>query len=258
VRVDVVVAPNPGLMTGTGTNTWIIESGGESIVIDPGPLIPEHLERVRSSLGASSAIGVVVTHAHPDHAPAANPLAAELGVPTIARSNGPGFVADRVVSDGDEVVIGARFLGVVATPGHTADSTSYRLDDVLFTGDHIMGGSTVVVEDMGQYMVSLERLAGSGLRRLYPGHGPVIDEPDETIEMYIEHRRVREGEILTAVEAGAVTVTEIVAAVYRDVDHLLHPVAAVSVAAHLRKLDGEGRLAFDERVSRVRVRRPGT
>jgi glyoxylase-like metal-dependent hydrolase (beta-lactamase superfamily II) len=245
VRVDVVQAPNPGLMTGPGTNTWVLESDGRSVVIDPGPVIPDHQRRIRALLGDSVPVGVLVTHAHPDHAPAANPLAAELNVPTFGRSGGPDFVADRVVGDGDEIEVGTVRLAVLATPGHTSDSTCYRVGDALFTGDHIMGGSTVVVEDMAQYMDSLERLSGTGLRVLYPGHGPAIDAPDEIIEWYLQHRRERETEILEVVRSGATTVDDIVETVYREVDPLLHPVAAVSVAAHLRKLAQEGRVEFD-------------
>lgn len=245
MRIDVVQAPNPGLMTGPGTNTWVLESDGRSVVIDPGPVIPDHQRRVRALLGDSVPVGVLVTHAHPDHAPAANPLAADLNVPTFGRDSGPDFVADRLVGDGDEIEIGTVSLVTVATPGHTSDSTCYRVGDALFTGDHIMGGSTVVVEDMAQYMNSLERLSGTGLRVLYPGHGPAIDAPDEIIDWYLQHRREREAEILEAVRSGVTTVVGIVERVYREVDPVLHPVAAVSVMAHLRKLAQEGCVEFD-------------
>lgn len=245
MHIDVVTAPNSGLMTGPGTNTWLVRSRGEVVVIDPGPVLDEHLDGVRAAVAGTTPVAVVVTHTHPDHAPAANLLATEWGVPAVGRSNGPDFEADRLVADGDEVAVGDERLVTIATPGHTADSTSYRMGPALFVGDHIMGGSTVVVEDMAAYMASLERLEGTGLERLYPGHGPVIDDPDETIGRYLEHRRERESAILDAVRGGAGTVDAVVAVVYTDVDARLHPVAAVSVAAHLRKLAGDGMVHFD-------------
>ena len=116
--------------------------------------------------------------------------------------------------------------------------------DVLFTGDHVMGGSTVVIEDLGAYLESLQRLQTIELRLLHPGHGPDIDDPQAVIADYIEHRLDRERQILGAMGAGAATVGEIVEVVYSDVDPQLHPIAAHSVAAHLRKLDQEGRVAF--------------
>lgn len=253
VKVDVVVAPNPGLMTGPGTNTWIVSVDGETAIIDPGPMIVEHVERVRSAVGDSRPVAVLVTHGHPDHAPAARPLADDLGVPVVAHGAGGHVTPDRTVADGDTISVGGSALTVVHTPGHTADSISFRLDAALFVGDHVMGGSTVVVEDMAAYMGSLERLKGIGVDRLYPGHGPVIDAPDAVIDEYLEHRRARESEVAAAVSDGAATVSDVVAIVYRDVDPRLHPVAEVSVAAHLRKLEGEGALRFDEASGRIQA-----
>ena len=134
----------------------------------------------------------------------------------------------------------------IATPGHTPDSTCYRIDDALFTGDHIMGGSTVIVEDMADYIASLHSVYGTGVATIYPGHGPVIDDPDTVIAEYIAHRTEREGQILAAVRAGADSVGAVVEAVYHDVDPSLHPAAALSVNAHLRKLADEGEVTFPD------------
>jgi glyoxylase-like metal-dependent hydrolase (beta-lactamase superfamily II) len=240
VNIDLILAPNPGLMTGPGTNTWIVSSGDDAIVIDPGPRIPTHESAVDDALAGLSPVAVLVTHTHPDHAPAANPLASRLGVPAIGFAEGPGFRPDRRVADGDIVAFGAASAVCVTTPGHTPDSVSYRVGDTLFSGDHIMGGSTVVIEDMTDYLDSLRRLRGTGLTTIHPGHGPVVTAPDELITEYIEHRLDRERQILAALESGATTVGEIVVAVYHDVDPALHPVAAMSVAAHLAKLAAEG------------------
>ena len=242
MQFEAVLAPNPGLFTGPGTNTWVASADGEAVVVDPGPLIRSHLEAVVAAVGDARPVALLVTHGHPDHAPGANPLAAELGVAAMGPAPAAGFNPDRLLADGDEVRLGTRTVRVVATPGHTADSTSYMVDDALFCGDHIMGGSTVVVEDMADYMRSLQRLDGLPLRALYPGHGPALHDPAAVIAEYRAHRLQREAQVLGAVDAGAGTVDAIVAAVYTDVDAALHSTAAVSVAAHVRKLADEGRV----------------
>jgi glyoxylase-like metal-dependent hydrolase (beta-lactamase superfamily II) len=244
VRIDLVLAPNPGPMTGPGTNTWLAVVAGAAVVIDPGPVIDSHLDAIVAALMGVTPVGIVVTHTHPDHAPAAQPLAERLGVPTIGPGPGGGFSPDRRVADGDVVEFGGARLVVLSTPGHTADSTCYRLEGALFTGDHIMGGSTVMVEDMKRYLDSLRLLHQTGLRVIYPGHGPIMRDPDRTIGEYLEHRLLREAQILDAVLSGAVTVGAVVQKVYAAVDPVLHPAAAVSVDAHLRKLADEGVVTY--------------
>lgn len=244
VKVDLVLAPNPGPLTGPGTNTWILSSDGRAVVIDPGPDIPAHREATLAALGSDRPVAVLVTHGHPDHAPAANQLAKHLGVPSCGPMSSTGFSPDRVVSDGYVVACGSVDVVAVATPGHTPDSVCYRAEDALFTGDHIMGGSTVIVEDMGDYLASLRKLHGTGLRLLYPGHGAVMHDPDAVIAEYVTHRLEREAQILGAVRSGAGTVGAVVAVVYRDVDPVLHPAAAFSVGAHLRKLAADEKVRF--------------
>ncbi len=239
-----VRAPNPGLFTGPGTNTWIVSSGGAAVVIDPGPEIASHRAATLAALAPFEPVAVLVTHTHPDHAPAANGLAAELEVPAVGPAPGLDFSPDRLVSDGDVVACGDLEIVAVATPGHTPDSTCYRVEEALFTGDHIMGGSTVIVEDMADYLSSLRRLQGSGIRILYPGHGEPMPDAEGVIAGYVEHRLDRERMILDAVRSGARTLGGVVETVYRDVDPMLHPAAAMSVAAHLRKLADEGVVAF--------------
>ena len=240
MNVDLVLAPNPGLFTGPGTNTWVITSRGESVIIDPGPVIESHLAAIRANASSAEVRAVLVTHTHPDHAPAANGLAEDLGVPAIGSAAGPGFRPDRLIADGEGVGFGGLEAVCVTTPGHTPDSVCFRVRDALFTGDHIMGGSTVVVEEMSDYLESLRKLHSTGLETLYPGHGPAIDTPDATIAEYLSHRLERESQILDAVGRGAGSVGGIVIEVYRDVDPALHPMAATSVAAHLEKLSIEG------------------
>ncbi len=244
MRVDTILAPNPGPYTGPGTNTYLVRSDSHVLVIDPGPVIDEHFRAVVEAVAGSTPAAVVVTHSHIDHAPLAAPLAAELGVETYGHSAGDGFVPDERLVDGDEIPVGDEALTVVATPGHSDDHLCFKAGDLLFTGDHIMGGSTVMVQHMGHYLRSLEKVARLAARRLLPGHGPIIDDPQEVIDYYIEHRLEREAQILAALESGDGTVGEVVERVYSDVDRELHPLAAISVAAHLRKLDEERKVHF--------------
>lgn len=246
MRIQRVLANNPGLITGPGTNTWLVDEGGEYVVIDPGPVDDLHRDRIMEQAPGLVPVGVLVTHTHIDHAPLANPLARELGVPAYGYAPGPDFDPDLRIGQGSVVDIGQERLEVIHTPGHADDHLCFRLADVLFTGDHIMGGSSVMVEDMGSYLASLEKLRGIGLSRLNPGHGEEMDHPDQVIDWYLAHRRQRHEEILEAIRGGAGSIDEIVEVVYRDVDRSLHPLAARSVDAHLVLLFEEGRIASSE------------
>ena len=242
IQIERVLAPNPGPFTGPGTNTWLLESSGEMVVIDPGPLSDRHFAAVVAALGQRSVASVLVTHSHSDHAPLANPLGRELGVPVHGYSPGPGFDPDLRLSEGSLISVGETTLQVLHTPGHSDDHLCFLTGRILFTGDHIMGGSSVMVEDMARYMSSLDRLEHLELERLYPGHGSEIDEPQQVISWYLAHRKQREQEVLAAYQGGARDVASIVEVIYREVDPSLHPLAAMSVAAHLRKLEEEERL----------------
>jgi hydroxyacylglutathione hydrolase len=243
MRIERILANNPGPFTGPGTNTWLLEEGGEVVVIDPGPVDAGHMERIMERVAGNAAVGVMVTHTHLDHAPLANPLARELSVPAFGHSSGPDFDPDLVLRDGSHLAIGPARLEVIHTPGHADDHLCFRVGDVLFTGDHIMGGSSVMVDDMGSYLASLARLRGIGLTKLHPGHGDDMDEPDQVIDWYLAHRRQRHEEILEAIRSGATSVEDIVEVVYRDIDRALHPLAARSVQAHLKLMFEQGRIA---------------
>lgn len=245
MRIEQVLAPNPGPFTGPGTNTWIVEDAGSVVVIDPGPRNRHHQQAIMNTVAGRGVTAVVVTHTHVDHAPLANPLARDLAVPAFGYGPGPQFTPDELLGEGSHLDFGSTFLEVVHTPGHSDDHLCFLVDRVLFTGDHIMGGSSVMVEDMSAYLRSLARVRQLQVDRLYPGHGEVMDEPNLVVDWYVAHRLQREQEILNALAGGAASVSDIVEVVYRDVDPALHPLAARSVAAHLRKLAGEGRVGFD-------------
>lgn len=241
-----LLAPNPGLLTGPGTNTYVIVSRKECVIIDPGPIDDRHRAGIRKAVRGLQPRAVLVTHTHSDHAPLADPIAAELGVRSYGYAPGPGFDPDRRLRQGDRLIFGESVLEVMYTPGHTDDHLCFRLDDTVFTGDHIMGGSTVMVENMTGYLQSLHRVREVRPARLLPGHGNEIADPAGTIARYLDHRMAREAQILAAVRAGAGTVGAVVESVYAGVDSRLHPAAAISVAAHLKKLDTEGKLVFDQ------------
>ena len=240
-----LLAPNPGPMTGPGTNTYLIASGRDCVVLDPGPPEGSHRRAIIAAIGDLRLRGVVVTHTHPDHAPLAGPLAAEFGVHTYGYGPGPGFSPSRRLRDGDRLRFGEAVLTAVHTPGHTGDHLCYRMGATVFTGDHIIGGSTVLVQDMGEYFRSLDRIRALRPGRLLPGHGSRMDNAAEVIAAYIAHRREREAQILRAVGDGARTVAGVVEAVYGEVDPRLRFAAAGSALAHLRHLAGQGRIALE-------------
>lgn len=244
-RIELVRAPNPGPLTGPGTNSYLIESEGEAIVLDPGPVIDEHLAAIRVALTGLTPVGVAVTHTHPDHAPSANGLGVELDVPVFGFAAGPGFVPTDRLEDGSPIGFGVTELVAVHTPGHTADHLCFRLGEYLFTGDHIVGGSTVIVEDAAAYMASLEKVAGLDPAHLYPGHGPDLPDARRVIDEYIAHRVEREQQVLGAVRIGAGTVDDIVDVVYAGLDPALRMAAVFQVHTQLTKLKNEGWVVLD-------------
>ncbi|MCJ7725885.1 MAG: MBL fold metallo-hydrolase [Acidimicrobiia bacterium] len=244
MKITRVLAPNPGMFTGRGTNTWVVSSAGEAVVIDPGPAIASHTEAVMAAVGTDKTVAVLVTHCHLDHVESANAVAGKLKVKAMGSCPGPAFKPDRVLVDNDVIKVGEVSMLVIDTPGHSAHHLCYRAGDALFTGDHVMGGSSVIVEYMAEYIESLEKVRGIGVSMLYPGHGEVMEDPDEVIDWYLEHRREREEQIVAALRGGAKTVGDVVEICYQDIDQAFFLMAARAVGAHLRKLAAEGMVSL--------------
>ena len=243
-----LTAPNPGVFTGPGTNTYLIGEG-EVMVLDPGPDMPEHTQSILDSVEGSIA-AIVVTHTHPDHSPGAYPLADRCGAPVLGMSQvGEDWAPNRELKDGDRLQYGGQTLQAVHTPGHASNHLCYLLESqrILLTGDHIMQGSTVVIAppdgDMKQYIDSLTRLQKLDLAALAPGHGTLLDAPQEAIAWLIAHRRKREDKVLLKLQnfTDGCDLDQLVTQVYDDVDSRLHPIARASLEAHLLKLATEGR-----------------
>jgi glyoxylase-like metal-dependent hydrolase (beta-lactamase superfamily II) len=249
-----LVAPNPGMMTGPGTNTYLLGER-EVAVIDPGPRIDAHIAAIQTS-APGPIRWILVTHTHPDHSPAAKKLAEEtgaelMGIPAPAgKVQDKSFVPDRVLGDGDHLVTDEFDVRAVHTPGHASNHLCYRHESLrwLFTGDHIMSGSTVVIDppdgNMLHYLEALERLKTLELAALLPGHGPKIDNPDEVVDWLINHRLKREAKVVSSLEANPdFSLEDLTPFVYDDVDVKLHGLASRSLLAHLIKLETEGRAA---------------
>lgn len=243
-----VLAPNPGVMTGPGTNTYLV-GGAELAVIDPGPDDPAHLDAVAAA-GEGRIRWVLVTHTHPDHAPGAAGLRERTGARVLGYGPRDGFEPDEDIGEGFVLSpAGDIRLRALHTPGHASNHLCYLLegDGLLFSGDHVMDGSTVVIAppdgDMAAYLDGLRRLSSlaSGLSAIAPGHGGVISDPGARLEQYLIHRMARERAIRQALaDRGQATVEELVTAVYTDVAPAMHPIARFSVWAHLRKLAVDG------------------
>jgi glyoxylase-like metal-dependent hydrolase (beta-lactamase superfamily II) len=246
VRVVRVLAPNPDVFTLEGTNTYVVGSApsGPSIVIDPGPDDPAHLDEVVRTAGRVEAI--VVTHAHPDHEPGAAPLADRTGAPVYAFRPPEG---GRPLRDGQTVQADGVTLTALHTPGHTVDHVCLVLDDgpSMFTGDAVLGRGTSVIDppegDLVAYLRSLRRMREIAPRTIYPGHGPVVTDGVAKLEEYLSHRAERERQVEEALADGAATIPELVDRIYAGYPDEVRPLAARSVLAHLDKLESEGRVA---------------
>jgi len=244
-----VIAPNPGAMTGPGTNTYIVGEG-DLAVVDPGPDIASHVEAVLSA-GKNRIRWIICTHTHLDHSPAAAALKAASGAQVLGRpapfGQDPSFKADFVLENGQRVDLGGATLRAIHTPGHASNHLCYLLEGtrMLFTGDHVMQGSTVVINppdgDMRAYLASLQALLAEDIAIIAPGHGYLIGEPHKEIRRLIAHRLARESKVKTVLErVGPALLDQILPLVYDDVPERMHRWAARSLTAHLDKLITDG------------------
>lgn len=242
-----IIAPNPGLMTGAGTNTYLVGID-EIAIIDPGPDDASHLDAI-SGCGGDRIRWILCTHTHPDHSPGAQGLKERTGAEILAFKSKDGLKVDGRIGDGFRIEATEFRLRTLHTPGHSSNHLCFFLEEerMLFSGDHIMQGSTVVIRppdgDMATYLESLQKVRRLRLRSIAPGHGHLIEDPNAVIDYYLEHRKQREKQILKAVtKAGTTKIDAIVKQVYTDVPDELHPIARYSVHAHLLKLAAEGKV----------------
>jgi len=253
-RVRRITAPNPGMMTGPGTNTYLLGDAATGIaVIDPGPAIDAHVDAIVAA--ADGPIRwILCTHTHIDHSPAAVTLKTRTGAMTFgmlalhAERQDATFQPDARLAHGERIAIAGCTLKALHTPGHASNQFCFLLEEerLLFTGDHIMQGSTVIINppdgDMRAYFASLEALLAEEVAYIAPGHGFLMDKLPEVVDRLIIHRRDRENKVLHALRtAGAATVEELVPTVYDDAPSGRHGIAARSLLAHLLKLASEGR-----------------
>jgi glyoxylase-like metal-dependent hydrolase (beta-lactamase superfamily II) len=248
-----ITAPNPGMMTGPGTNSYIV--GKERLIlVDPGPEIESHIS-VLSDAVRGRLEWIVCTHTHLDHSPAARALKAATGARVAGRvthqdgRQDSTFDPDRVLEDGDTIGVPGATLRAVRTPGHASNHVCYFFEQqkLLFTGDHIMQGSTVVIPppdgDMQAYFASLEKLFALDLATIAPGHGRFITTPHDEVRRLIAHRLKREEKVLGALKRKTpATLDELLPLAYDDVPEKLYPPARRSLHAHLIKLGREGRV----------------
>ena len=244
-----ITAPNGGIFTGGGTNTYLI--GKKDItVIDPGPYIQSHLDEIIKA-GNNNIKRIIVTHTHKDHSPGAKPLAETLQVPVMGSFakfdmsiQDETFEPDQILYDKDIITTSEYTIEVIHTPGHASNHFCFLIQEekCLLTGDHIMNGSTVVIGppdgNMNQYIQSLEKLKNYDIEKIAPGHGDILENPHKVADWIISHRLEREKKVFSALkEASRGTPESLVERVYDDVDSSLFPIAKASLLAHLIKLE---------------------
>jgi len=256
-RVAVALGRNPNPFTGPGTNTFLIGTGSRRILLDTGDGRPEYLpvlERAMARSGCRAIQEIVITHGHRDHIGGVAQLIEHFGPLEVKKKRFAEFDAPcpfdlTPLEEGDLLRTEGATLRALHTPGHSPDHLCFLLEEesALFSGDHVLGIGTSVIPsrngDLGRYMSSLERLAAEEPHRIYPAHGPRIEEGPSKLREYIDHRRERDEQILAALGSGADSVGGIVKIVYAAYPEALHPAAGESVTSHLVKLEAEGRVA---------------
>jgi glyoxylase-like metal-dependent hydrolase (beta-lactamase superfamily II) len=254
-RVVVVLGQNPGVFTGPGTNTYLIGTSRQPLLLDTGQGLPQYLpvlERgLRETRNAETLQEIVLTHAHVDHMGGVPSLREKFGPLKVSKKPWPELDRDleiEAIDEGSEIRTEGATLRAVWTPGHARDHLCFHLpeEDALFTGDVVLGAGTTVIPpdgDLGDYLRSLHRILDIDPAVIYPAHGPVIRNPREKVQSYLAHRALREEQVLAGLRSGLHTIPKLVEKIYTDVPQFLHSAAGISVHAHLRKLEREGVVA---------------
>ncbi|MEY2399148.1 MAG: lipoprotein-releasing system ATP-binding protein [Actinomycetota bacterium] len=244
-----LTCPNPSVFTGPGTNTYLIgdPASGHVVVLDPGPDDLAHIRRIARTGPRRAIKTIVVTHTHPDHAPGVAPLKALTGAEVVGFDSRDELTTDVDARDGYVVEHGDFTLRAVHTPGHASNHLCWLLEEenLLFSGDHVMAGSTVVISppdgDMRLYLDSLARVRRMKVAAIAPAHGPLLTDPDTVIAGYIAHREAREQLVANALATRrTASIQALVRDVYTDVPEDRYPIAQFSLWAHLRKMRADG------------------
>ena len=253
-NIQRLTADNGGVFTGPGTNTYLV--GNEEIsIIDPGPDLSDHIDDIEK-IGMGNISKILITHTHPDHAPGAKRLSKRLNLPIYGYSTDSSKQRDLPinidVSLTDQLTIESCDHSIIAlhTPGHASNHFCYLSDGFLFTGDHVMQGSTVVISppagNMSEYLNSLELIKSFDIKTILPGHGDPINKPYDEIDAIINHRLERENKVIIKLkESSPVDIESLLKEVYDDVKPFLHPIALHSLEAHLIRLIENNLATFD-------------
>lgn len=268
--VRVVTAPNASPMTFTGTNTYILGEGNVA-VIDPGPDDPAHFEALKHALRGQKLSHIIITHSHIDHSPLARRLAKAFDAPILgfgpshagrsplmeklaaqgdlAGGEGidSGFLPDTYLNDGDKIIGEGWQLEAVHTPGHLSNHLCFAWEDMLFSGDHVMGWSSTLVSppdgDLTQFMASMHRLTKRAENTYFPGHGAQIENAHTMVDYQITHRLKRESQILQGLADGLSDISALTRHIYIEIDQRLWPLASRNVLAHLIDLLARGKVS---------------
>jgi glyoxylase-like metal-dependent hydrolase (beta-lactamase superfamily II)/8-oxo-dGTP pyrophosphatase MutT (NUDIX family) len=241
---ELLLAPNPSLMTGPGTNTYVVGAGPRAVV-DPGVDDPAFVEAVMEAAGEIESI--LITHRHPDHVGGVKALVERTGTVVRAFGQEPAGGVDVIPLEDEEMIeLPGATLTALHTPGHASDHLCFLMHRWLFAGDNVLGEGTSVIAppegSMSAYLSSLRRLRDLPIENLLTGHFRPLDDAHAVIDRYIEHRLEREQLIVEALRSDATSLDEIVASAYSDTPKELHPVARHSAIAHLEMLEEEGRV----------------
>ena len=263
-------AANPSAMTGSGTNSYLIEGAGACVLIDPGPNLPAHHAAIMAALEGRRLAAILITHAHLDHSALAPALAQATGAPVLAFGDAAsgrspvmqalaeqgltgggegvdaGFAPDKYLHHGQQLTLAGLRFGVLHTPGHMGGHLCFALGGTLFSGDHVMGWSSSLVSppdgDMAAYMASLTLLQQSNWTMMLPGHGNAIHDPATRLSELISHRQNREAQVLAALQAGPASAEDLAARIYTEIPPALLPAATRNILAHLIDLQARNRL----------------